>query len=301
MEDEFRKTDESEEIANDMESYSAGREQDGTEKAIMDDYISEGENIILEEMTAEELREHAYIRNTKFHTNSPRHKRTKFEKEMDLVDEARLYLRGWPMAKIAEWITKNRVYSLSAPSVSLDMKVLRERWREHYMRDIDEIKSTELARLDRMEMEAWDAWDKSKEKKQEIERFKTTDKWTGRPDLKKPAYTRERLKHLVIERDPNPKYLEIVQWCIEQRIRVFGLDAPKQVNINWRKEAEAAGINPEEALSKLEEEFIEAARRGQMVVEQPDDSGGSREGSLAESAEETGDDVSDPEVPELPG
>ena len=70
-------------------------------------------------------------------------------------------------------------------------------------------------------------------------------------------------------------FLEGVERCIEMRIKVLGLEPAKNVNINWRKQAEAEGINPENVVNGLVEQFIAAAAAGL--------DGSSSSGSLGQS------------------
>lgn len=280
-----------------MYPYDGTPGEDAEEIAITAEETLQGEEIALEIMSEEELEEHQRVRQSMRPTsrNNPTHKRTPFEREMDYVDIARLYLRGWPTAQIVEWIGHNRPYTLHLETVQGALRELRRRWREEYVELIDEAKAIELQRLDRIEQEAWDAWENSKKKRNEIERFKTSDKWSGKGNANKPTYTRERIKHVIIERDPNAKYLEVIMWCIDKRVEILGLNAPKRVDINWRKEAEAAGVNPEEVISELERQFLDAATKQQQLP------GGSSEGSLGTNSEETGHPDPDGEVQDLPG
>jgi hypothetical protein len=70
---------------------------------------------------------------------------------------AELVLEGWTQAAIAEKL------SLSQAAVSKDLKQIRIAWRESSIRDFDELRCQELAKLDMIEREAWAAWRRSQQ------------------------------------------------------------------------------------------------------------------------------------------
>jgi len=150
-------------------------------------------------------------------------KRTTFEREKDLLGISRQYLQGITQAEIGQGL------GLSQQQISYDLKALRKRWLNSSVVNIDEAKAKELARVDHLEREYWDAWEKSKNphkttasKKVDGEQIeKTIQGETGTGD---------------------PRFLAGVQWCIDKRCRIFGLDAPartdvtsggKAIIINW--------------------------------------------------------------------
>lgn len=219
-------------------------------------------------------------------------KRTEMEREMDLVDIARLYLEGHTFLHISEWISNNRHYTLTAAQIGVDVKLIRERWQERYISDYNVVKAQELARIDRLEQACWEEWERSKGESVKQEVLKTTDTWSGdgEPNRGSRAYSRERVRRIAQERTGDMNYMKGIQWCIEKRISIFGLDAPKTVNVNWRQEAEKAGVNPEEVISGLQREFLEAAmaRRG-------------GQGSLGEGPESPQSQSDSDQVRQLPG
>ena len=139
-------------------------------------------------------------------------KRTKFEREKDLLAISRMYLQGITQAEIGQRL------GVSQPQISYDLKVLRNRWLKSSIINIDEVKARELARIDHLEREYWEAWDKSKSpiktkasKKVGGETIESTIQGeTGTGD---------------------PRYLSGVQWCINKRCDVLGLNAPSKTDI----------------------------------------------------------------------
>lgn len=190
-------------------------------------------------------------------------KRTITEREADLVIIAKLYLGGMNHHQIAAELTKLRGYTIKTGQVSMDIHAIYKRWMESYLSDYNRLKVRELAKIDRLEAEYWTAWEASKTDKMAVEQIKTADQVPqGKSGDLKTSYQRTKTTTKKERRDPNTVFLQGIQWCIEQRCKIFGLNAPTTVNINWRKQAEEAGYNPDELLDSLTEQFISAARSG---------------------------------------
>ena len=167
--------------------------------------------------------------------------RTEFQREKDLQQTARLYLHGWTQASIAAKL------KVSQRQISYDLRTLRGRWLESSLIDIDTVKARELARIDELERTYWQAWRRSLKAAQEtIKASRKTEEVTSIE-----ARTKET------ERLGDPRYLAGIQWCIEKRCDIFGLDAPKQHEVrDWRKEAHEDGITDVDGLF---EELVKAA------------------------------------------
>lgn len=122
-------------------------------------------------------------------------KRTVIQRERDRREIANLYLQGWIQADIAARLneSEDREYTLTQQMISYDLLRLQEGWRESALIDINEAKSRELAKIDRLEREGWSEWQKSH----------------GLPGAL-----------------GDPRYLSVVQWCIEQRCKILGVNAP---------------------------------------------------------------------------
>jgi len=143
-------------------------------------------------------------------------RRSKSELTRDRRRIADLYLAGWTQAAIGEEI------GLSQPTISLDLKALQRDWLASSLVDFDAAKSQELAKVDRLEREYWTAWEASKADKE----TKTTEKVdsTNNAARAKAQVRREG-------RVGNPSFLSGVQWCIERRCKVLGIDAPTKQDI----------------------------------------------------------------------
>jgi len=124
-----------------------------------------------------------------------------------------MYLQGRYQWEIGETL------GVTQATVSLDLKAIREQWKASAVRDFDEAKERELARIDALEREYWAAWQTSKEQKESTSTEKSS---TEGVDRLKAAVKKE-------DRDGNPAFLVGVQWCITKRCDILGFDAPKKV------------------------------------------------------------------------
>lgn len=200
-------------------------------------------------------------------------KRNSAQRERDLVDLADLYLMGnFTLAKMQEFIAKNRPYTLGLSQISQDLAEIRARWQEKYLTSMDEAKSRELAHLDKLEMAYWDGWlrsinDANKEISEIIEDTSKYDVPTYgpegrlRPPIPLPTHTRKKAKKLTEKRDGDPKFLEGIKWCINERCKIMGLHAPTELSIkDWRKEAQRAGVpNASEIFNDLVKTIVDSA------------------------------------------
>lgn len=144
--------------------------------------------------------------------------RTKVQREKDLQQIAEMYLSGRTQADIGN------ILGLTQQTISNDLKALQQRWLESSVRDFDELRAEQLAKIDRLEAEYWAAWDRSKRPKtRKGKKSKTTSGPLGDSD---------ESSVVVEERDGNPAWLAGVDKCIERRCKLLGLDAPTKADLN---------------------------------------------------------------------
>jgi len=151
-------------------------------------------------------------------------KRTSFQIDRDRREIADLYLKGHTQAEIAAYINadKNRAYTLSRQMISYDLIALRKLWLKSSLIDIDEMKANELAKIDHLELEYWDAWKRSQDDAEEIKELLVED-----------------IGIIPVERKlkgqaGDPRFLQGVQWCIERRCKILGVDAPSKAEITGK-------------------------------------------------------------------
>ncbi|OGP82093.1 MAG: hypothetical protein A2Z08_10400 [Deltaproteobacteria bacterium RBG_16_54_11] len=228
-------------------------------------------------------------------------KRTKNQKEADLADEARMYLNGWQQAEIASWLTENRPYSVSLSTVGHDLMILRDQWVEAQLVDFDAAKARELVRVDVLERAYWDGWNRSNALfNEEIvesirdentgnieameggkvsetggnsidrnERNTVGEKVGEKAGKKTHLFIREKVTKRKKEMVGMAVFLQGVEHCIQMRCQILGLNAPTTLNINWKKEAKAIGVNPDSMRDEMVRKFVgeakEAIRNGKEL------------------------------------
>lgn len=142
---------------------------------------------------------------------------------------AELYLMGWPQTRIAKEL------AVGQATVSRDLKAIQDEWAKSAIFDFNEAVGRELARIDNLERTYWEAWDNSKAG----ETIRTAQK----SDAKGQTHTVRTKDRAVGDK----RFLEGVQWCIEQRIKLFGLAAPEKISISWQDQL------PDEYKAKADE------------------------------------------------
>ena len=113
-----------------------------------------------------------------------------------------LYLRGITQREIA------RQCGISLPCVVNDLKQIRKDWLQGMITDYDERKQKELARIDLVEEQSWWGWERSSRDSRVNETMVEGEK--SRASVKTHGQAGD------------PRFLERVSWCIEQRCRIFG-------------------------------------------------------------------------------
>lgn len=135
----------------------------------------------------------------------------------DRIRISDLYLQGWIQADIADRV------GLSQATVSRDLKALQQEWLDSALVNFDEAKAQELAKIDRLEREYWRAWLHSCEDA-ESESTKMVEAQGGK---RLEASTQRK------GQAGDPRFLNGVQWCIEQRCKIVGVyAASKAQNLN---------------------------------------------------------------------
>lgn len=142
---------------------------------------------------------------------------------------ARLYLSGHTQAETAD------ILGVDQSTVSRDLQAIREVWLEAAVQTFDQIKAQELARIDRLEREYWKAWERSQ---QDVKVLRQKGRIIDENEKMKTA---EAIQ-VVTSQIGDKSFLEGVQWCIEQRLKIFGIYAAVKVDATWR-EAAPKGID----------------------------------------------------------
>jgi hypothetical protein len=135
------------------------------------------------------------------------------------VEQRRHFVASQYIKGDSQW-TIAQATGVTQQQICADLKVIREKWLHSMLRDFDALKSEELAKIDAIETEAWKAWQAS------LEPYivRVREKVMGpQGTVAKVVRRRER-------RIGDPRYLERIQKCVDQRCAILGLLAPVDVN-----------------------------------------------------------------------
>ena len=125
---------------------------------------------------------------------------------------ADLYLQGWLQADIAEKVGINQ------STVSRDLKALYKQWLAESLVDFNAAKAKELAKIDALERTYHIAWIRS------CEDAETTRQEGSRAGVDKIVKTAKG-------QAGDPRFLTGIQWCIERRCKIMGIDAPTKMDL----------------------------------------------------------------------
>lgn len=172
-------------------------------------------------------------------------KRTSAQKTIDLVEIETLSLRGHSAREIAEILSQSesRDYTLSRQQVQYDIDKLDEIWQAEAIAEIDKAKRRVLAEIKDLQHEYWSAWKRSQEDAEsEITKMQGTD--PAKPGKLEKQQKREG-------QSGNPAFLRGVEWCINKRCEILGINAPVK--------SELTGKDGEPLIPKVDNERFDRA------------------------------------------
>lgn len=187
-------------------------------------------------------------------------KRTEFQILRDKAFISDKLLKGSGPTAISLALNKRRPYNLSESQMRYDIKKIRAEWVKQYLQNYDQLRAQELARINKLEKESWKAWSRSRRNKKKVTKNETSmsaqGDFTGTQD--------KDSRKEVTERTPgDKKFIEAIQWCIEQRCKILGLDAADEIKITWQEKARKLGIeDPTQMKEQLVKEFMQHAQQG---------------------------------------
>lgn len=144
----------------------------------------------------------------------PARRRSPAELARDRLRIEDLYFSGWLQVDIGKEL------GLDQSTISRDLKWLHEDWLKRAADDVAKHKAKELARIDRLEREYWRAWERTLEEKTVTSTEKTRE--VGGTDRDKASLRREQLLG-------DARFLSGIQWCIQQRCKILGVEAPTEI------------------------------------------------------------------------
>jgi len=152
-------------------------------------------------------------------------KRSREQLARDRAELFALFLKGYTYRAIQVTFNKaetERGYALSKTQVFDDIKAALKEFKVSNAQMVDDQMHIELARINKLEREYWDAWERScsMRRKIKIEGGAIDGGQTSGGSLK------ERTSE---ELFGDPRYLQGVQWCVDRRCKLMGLDQPIEI------------------------------------------------------------------------
>jgi len=157
----------------------------------------------------------------------------------DRYEIARLYLKGELQSDIASRLGINQ------STVSRDLAFLHKQWIEAAEVNFTEAIALELQKINNLEIEYWQAWERSTQVKESSTAKIVTDN-----DGKERNEAGTKQEQMI----GDEKFLAGVRWCIDRRLKLFGLDAP--IKIDWRQTLPA-----DMDANEVEQEFLNILRQ----------------------------------------
>lgn len=181
--------------------------------------------------------------------------RSKFQRLADQQAIVRLYLRQKSHKEIAE------ACNVSVQYVGQQIKKVKDVWLESALVDFNKRQNQELARIDSLEAEYWKAWDGSQQ-----DETREAMEYVEEDSLMR--LSRKRVE--TIKKNGASAFLQGVQWCIDQRCKILGLHAPKEIKIDQhqRKTKELPELTKEELRQIISGQAKALAVDAEIVPEQ---------------------------------
>ena len=161
-------------------------------------------------------------------------RRNRAEIERDRRRIADLYLQGWLQADIAKDI------GVAQSTVSRDLVALHGEWKKSALLDFNEAKAQQLAKIDRLEREYWEAWARSCEDAETVRQEGGTKSKDGK--LLPP----DKVVRTSKGQAGDPRFLQGVQWCIDRRIKILGVDSAQKLDIGDLTIHYTGNVNPDD-------------------------------------------------------
>ena len=181
---------------------------------------------------------------------------SKEHRDARIEEVTRLVLKGWPLARVAEYQER------TPKAVAGDFRVAELRWRAAAANNISFLKQRQLGKLDVIESELWQAWERScrpsRSTRRRVRRLpsmpplgedgeqdRRADAAEDERDLdaesfdlldgsRGPSVVLERIEHehsvREEQRDGDPRFIELILRCIQERARITGMYPKEQAD-----------------------------------------------------------------------
>ena len=174
--------------------------------------------------------------------------RNRMQRMFDRTALSSMYLRGMRQVDMAKEL------KVSVSTIERDLSILRSQWEDASVYNFHSAKSEQLAKIDEIERAAWAAYESSR-----LERRKVTH------------FDEQVNPRTVTQRDDagagEAKWLDKISWCVEQRCKIMGFHAPKEVAMTHSKiDPPMEDLSKEELMMIAQRRKVEAAIATESVV-----------------------------------
>jgi len=157
--------------------------------------------------------------------------------KLDVID---LYLKGLSGPMILTRMKESGI-TVGIKKISAVINKEISIWVKQKSDLIDNLKAQELAKVNRLEFEYWEAWQRSckesisKTTERTAAEKKAADKKNGMPTEsvevagKKLKFDISKISELKRSNAGDPRFLDGIQWCVEMRCKLLGLEAAQYV------------------------------------------------------------------------
>jgi hypothetical protein len=156
--------------------------------------------------------------------------RNRAEVERDRSEISELYLKGVSLKRITEVITSKhypgymdsnlKSKRLRLSFVQNDIQAIIKEWKATAVNNIDMLRAVEIEKINHLEQVYWEAWERSVGEKEQSTTERVED-----------VTTRLLARVVKTDSDGNAAFLAGIQWCIDKRCKLLGLDAPTKNEI----------------------------------------------------------------------
>lgn len=138
-------------------------------------------------------------------------KRSPLQRERDLARTEELHLRGYNTVEIAAEM------GVSDEQIRQDLKKITQNYAASTLRNYDVELSRQLRKLDLLERSAWKFLTNSESDREITTRRQRSETKDGVENTGREVATRTE------QRDPDSRYMTVIQWCVAERNRLLGL------------------------------------------------------------------------------
>ncbi|MFA5262198.1 MAG: hypothetical protein WC378_00120 [Opitutaceae bacterium] len=143
-------------------------------------------------------------------------------------ESRRLKVAEYMMRGISNQSELASLVGWSVPTICKDMKAIRQQWRVDMVAAFEYAKEEQIKKLEAVERQAWRGWTRSQRPSTKIVRRMSKDG--------------VEVSETTEGREGNPRFLEIVEKCIESRRKLMGLDEPERIDLRGSFTVAAASL-----------------------------------------------------------